>query len=181
MNSDLESALALPIALILVVVLGWMASDAWTNEVDRLETQWEQQLLGNRLDGIELAMAPTLSSDALSESNTNPKVSLRSLQTMMSRVSHRLALQGVWFPATVIFFLALLHDAVQARHIARHQFSYTSPRLHQGARRLFKGGFMSFTSLMLAPVPVHPIFAWLVSILILLPLHALIIHSPKRL
>ena len=180
MNPEAESSMALALGMILIVLMGWMASEPWVIEIDRLESGWEQDVFKEPLIEVESSLESGLARDVPTDSGTTMPFSGKGLDILVRRLSRRLAAQVTWFPATLVFFMALLHDAMQDRLIARYSFHYTSPRLHQTARNLFKGFFLIFIALLLAPLPLHPTGLWLLSILMLIPLHALLKHAPKR-
>lgn len=180
MNRESESAMALAFAGILVVVLGWIASEPWAIEVDRLESQWERQLFGAdfETEAHRFVAAFSLHSQG---GERLPSEGLEPLfDRFIQRISHRLAGLTRWLPATVLFLLALLHDALKEQQIGRHGFHFTSPRHHHGARKLMKGGVMLLILFLFVPLPVPPLGLWLVNLLIGLPLYVSLIHAPRQ-
>ena len=180
MNRETESAMALAFAGILVVVLGWIASEPWAIEVDRLETQWERQLFGTDFETEAHRFMPDFSLHSEGGEGLPPEGLEPLFSRFIQRISHRLAGLTQWLPATVLLMLALLHDALKEQQIGRHGFHITSPRHHQGARMLLKGGVMLLILLLFVPLPVPPLGLWLVNLLIGLPLYVSLIHSPWR-
>lgn len=180
MNRESESAMALAFAGILVVVLGWIASEPWAIEVDRLESQWERQVFGAdfETEAHRFVAAFSLHSQG---GERLPSEGLEPLfDRFIQRISHRLAGLTRWLPATVLFLLALLHDALKEQQIGRHRFHFTSPRHHHGARKLLKAGVILLILLVFVPLPVPPLGLWLVNLLIGLPLYVSLIHAPRQ-
>lgn len=180
MNRESESAMALALAGILVVILGWIASEPWAIEIDRQETRWERQLFGPDFEAEARRFEPTFSLHSEGAERRPSETLELAFNRMLRRISHRLAGLTRWLPATVLFMLALLHDALREQRIGRHGFHFTSPRHHHGARNLMKGGLMLLILLLFAPLPVPPLGLWLVNLLIGLPLYVSLIHAPRR-